>query len=295
LVCCFAVCPDSSPQSDSCRDVTASITLILDGQDAAEAETDYNDALTRAIDNGDLQNDLEIVNPNTRITVLGSNVLIAPVTTPSPAPASAKEGLSVGGYTGIAVAALVCVFGAAGLWVARKRHQEKEDIYYAAGTQALADSDQNARDAAELKGGDAVLGASSPDYGKKSKQAVQSPVVAFGILEGEDDKDMRKPGSGDSSSNAGSSGWSSSAGVSSLNTGSADSLDFASKAAVGMTLAAIGKGSAISRDTQAEEYVHQSVHLPLNEKVAHLTCCCAFFNYQERGSAERAICFSRGP
>jgi hypothetical protein len=263
LMCLFCVfladCPNDG---DTCLDVSASVTLLLDGQNVTESQTKYTKALTQAIDDGRLETALLEVNNETSVKVLGSAEATSP-TTPTPAPESSEssEGLSSGATAGIAIAAVATVLAAAGLLVARKRTQEKTDAYYAAGTQALADSDQVARDAADMKESDVVmLGATQADYGKKSKQAAQTSVVAFDTLEVEDEKGMRKPGSGDSSSNAGSSGWSSSAGVSSLNTGSADSLDFAGGAAVGATLAAIGKASAIPRQTQEEEYVYQCVY-----------------------------------
>lgn len=257
----LAVCPNDASAPDACRDISASVTLVLDGQDASEAETTYSTALTNAIDDGRLETALLEVNPDTPVTVVGSAAAaVSPTPSPPDGATGGNEGLSSGGTAGIAIAAVATVLAAAGLLVARKRFHEKDDTYYAAGTQALADSDQVARDAADMKDGDTMLGATQADYGKKSKQAAQTSVVAFDTLEDADEKAMRKPGSGDSSSNAGSSGWSSSAGVSSLNTGSADSLDFAGGAAVGATLAAIGKASAISRDTQAEEYVYQCVY-----------------------------------
>lgn len=258
MVLVSPACPSSAPVQDSCLDVTASVIIREDEEEPAEeVQRVYSDALNQAIADGELQAALLQVNPNTRIVVEST------VPTPSPAPASASSGLSTAATAGIAVAAVATFIAAAGLLVARKKRLEKDEEYYAAGTQALADADQNARDARELKdlgeadvvavAGAATLGATQADYGKKSKQAVQTSVVAFDTLE----EDVKAgPKGDDESSNAGSSGWSSSAGVSSLNTGSADSLDFTGGQAVGATLAAIGAASAItSRQDSKETYV----------------------------------------
>jgi hypothetical protein len=65
----------------------------------------------------------------------------------------------------------------------------------------------------------------------------------------------------DSSSNAGSSGWSSSAGLSSQYTGSVDdSLDIA--AAAGATLATIGATSALARKTAEPKESDKAAAMP---------------------------------
>jgi hypothetical protein len=262
-------CPPSAPEQDSCIDVNASVT-ITENEEASseEVQAAYSAALVEAINEGRLQLALEEVNPNSRIVVEPS------VPAPTPAPAAASSGLSAGATAGIAVAAVATFLAAAGLLVARKKRLEKDDEYYAAGTQALADADQNARDARELKDlgegdagvvGGAMLGATQADYGKnKSKQAVQTSVVAFDTLE----EDVKAgPRGDDESSNAGSSGWSSSAGVSSLNTGSADSLDFTGGQAVGATLAAIGAASAIT-SRQDSKQADESGPVPNQQAVS---------------------------
>jgi hypothetical protein len=248
-------CPAGAPSQDDCRDVSASVTITEDEQESTEeVQATFAAALEEAINNGDLEAALLQVNPNSRIVVESS------ISPPSPSPSPVTDsGLSAGATAGIAVAAVATFLAAAGLLVARKKRLEKDDAYYAAGTHALADADQNARDARELKAAEdtgaapgSMLGATQADYGKKSKQAVQTSVVAFDTLE---DDDIKVKGD-DESSNAGSSGWSSSAGVSSLNTGSADSLDFTGGQAVGATLAAIGAASAItSRQDSKKAYV----------------------------------------
>lgn len=254
------------------------VELNLDGQDPEEAQATFTDNLNQAIGEGRLEEALVEVNPQSRIQVEANSVAPAPAPSPS---AAAPEGLSAGASIGIAIAAVVTVLAAAGLFVARKKRHEKDDVY-AAGTQALADSDQNARDAQDLKSRDAsTLGASQADYGKKSKQAVVTPVVGFDSLE--EDAKVKPQLSGEESSNAGSSGWSSSAGVSSLNTGSADSLEFGGgAAAAGATLAAIGAASALTRDTEPDKYVLTLfIFNPFSAACSHF-CCCSY-QFQKRG------------
>ena len=176
------------------------------------------------------------------------------VPTPTPAPVAASTGLGAGATAGIAVAAVATFLAAAGLLVARKKRVEKDNEYYAAGAQALADADQNARDARELKDageGDAAvtggttLSAIQANYGKnETKQSVQTNVVAFDTLEGEI---KAGPRGDDESSNAGSSGWSSSAGESSHNP------DVTGGQTVGATLAAIGAASAITSQQDSNQ------------------------------------------
>ncbi|KAL7562312.1 hypothetical protein ACA910_014528 [Epithemia clementina (nom. ined.)] len=86
-----------------------------------------------------------------------------------------------------------------------------------------------------------ILGASKPSYVAKSTQKFLDDVERGEDILAEPEFDAER----DSSSNAGSSGWSSSAGYSSYNTGSMDdSMDAAM--AAGTTLAAIGVTSSLS-------------------------------------------------
>ena len=92
----------------------------------------------------------------------------------------------------------------------------------------------------------ATLGATQPDYGRASRKAVEAMEAGEDIV-AEPELDVQP----DSSSNAGSSGWSSGTGLSSYNTGSMDDSTDAA-AAAGATLAAIGVSSNLSRKLEAE-------------------------------------------
>ena len=111
-------------------------------------------------------------------------------------------------------------------------------------TDAAVQSTQNISVAAALGAG--TLGASQPDYGRASRKAVEAMEAGEDIV-AEPEMDHQP----DSSSNAGSSGWSSSAGLSSYNTGSLDDSTDAA-AAAGATLAAIGVSSNLSRKLESE-------------------------------------------
>ena len=110
------------------------------------------------------------------------------------------------------------------------------------GASSLADRDVYI-DEGFMSSGGVLLGAQAPDYGRQDRKEYQVMDMGEDV--------MAEPGMDDdhqtsASSEAGNSGWSSSAGVSSLNTGSLDdSMDAA--LAAGTTLAAIGATSALSR------------------------------------------------
>lgn len=111
-------------------------------------------------------------------------------------------------------------------------------------TDAAVQSTQNNSVTAALGAG--TLGASQPDYGRASRKATEAMEAGEDIV-AEPEMDHQP----DSSSNAGSSGWSSSAGLSSYNTGSLDDSTDAA-AAAGATLAAIGVSSNLSRKLENE-------------------------------------------
>jgi hypothetical protein len=110
-----------------------------------------------------------------------------------------------------------------------------EDLQSGAGTDAAIGS----LGSAAVIVGATTLGAAQADYGTHSRKAAAA-IVNTGS-DDEDDDDHA------TSSNAGSSGWSSSAGISSLNTGSMDERDDVALAA-GATLAGLGVASAMARN-----------------------------------------------
>lgn len=234
-------CPAGFPDRDLCQETTSIVTLTITDEDPDVVEQEYQQALIAAINEGRLQSTLEEVNPSTRIRILDA---AGPPPTQAPT-GGGDDGISGGAIAGIAIGAAAILLAAIGLAYSRRRREPKEDPFL--NTQALADTEGVDRDLAAAGGAAGTLGASQPMYGSKKKSS--KSATAFQQLE--DAEDVEEP-PGDSSSAAGSSGWSSSAGVSSLNTGSADdSLDGGAGAALaagGATLAAIGATSALASD-----------------------------------------------
>jgi hypothetical protein len=221
-----------------------------------------------------LENFLTSKDANTPVRILPE---LAPTLAPSAGPPSvipqSSKNLSPGATAGIVLGSAAVVLVSIAIWALRRRQaqQHKEDDLYhpmAVTDTAPADRDAGASsiggstDAAVASvgaaAGAATLGAKQADYGKNKGK---TSVVAYDTLEAGALATSDKAGDAaeehESSSNAGSSGWSSSAGVSSLNTGSNDdSVDPAADRgeggaaggiAAGSTLAAIGAASAIPR------------------------------------------------
>lgn len=264
----------SGNANSNCQQVTATVTLYLEDEDASDVGTRFKDALDEAIANGELQNQLQINNPSSVITVM------EPSTSPTPTPARAptttlstdgsdgNSQLSQGAMAGIGVAAAVAFIGALfGLAISRRSRRRKREMeaggpeissFRGVSTQALGRGEDSTASA--------MLGATSPNYGTSSQRSIKKSVKGFATLhdEGTDEGPagaaaVRAKGhdeSYESSSNAGSSGWSSSAGVSSLNTGSVDSLEQNYGAGAqephGSTLADIGIASAVAREKDRE-------------------------------------------
>lgn len=245
---------------DLCQDITALITLSMppdadaNSSEVREAISRYESNLLDAIINGDLQSELLKIRVDTPVRILTG-------LQPEGGVVGESESLSNGARAGIAVSiAFVVALIGIGLLVGRRGPQNQNNsrkIDYAAyHGEDSADAIPSAKpdgsvndslytdDAVQLAtdtGAAVTLGAAQADYGKHSQKTLEAMEA------GEDH--LAEPGADEydeSSSNAGSSGWSSSAGLSSLNTGSMDdSMDAA--AAAGATLAALGVASGLAR------------------------------------------------
>ena len=241
----FAACPPQvAAIAKRCEEVNASIVLAFQGGGSLAqiaARDQFAKNLTQAINTGGLQDALNSVNNQSIAFILnGWNGSGAQ---------SGSSGISSGGVAGIVIGAAAAVFLiAAYVNLSRRSRDGKpsfDELEPAPRDVVLGeerDADESSSQAVASKSSE-LLGATSPDYGKPKK------------IEEETEKQVEEvPPSElhhDSSSNAGSSGWSSSAGVSSLNTGSADGLDDPVVGiAAGSTLAAIG---AASRSAVVEE------------------------------------------
>lgn len=238
----FTACPPSVENpNDLCQAIVASVRLYT--SDTTEA-ADFQQRLQAAIDAGDLQTELERVNPETPVTILS--------------PSSTDRGeppLSTGAKAGISVAVvLVVLLVPLAVYLTRRRpsHESEKDLPKK--EQELAednvdpifdvnDSDARPHDTAKVAPL-SVLGASAADYGRPSRRDVEA--------ETETDKaspsSRASDGQDNASSAAGSSGWSSSAGLSSYNDRSTDDAAYAA----GATLAAIGAASAVAKQRYVE-------------------------------------------
>jgi len=221
-------CPDFISDNDACREVDAAVVVELDGDNAGAVQTKFGDALDAAIEAGDLQRALPSDSP---VRILDS------ITPPGSSDDGGIGGRAIGGISAAAAVLLLAAIGFLIVGGRRRGGSEKEDDDHQFPTTPV----DTPPSPTEMKD-DGNLGASKPDYGENMKQQV---VNLDGMEEEEKIPVAMGAVSHDSSSNAGSSGWSSSAGISSLNTGSVDdSLDF--KSGAGAKLAAIGAASAIA-------------------------------------------------
>jgi hypothetical protein len=200
---------------------------------------EFTGELNAAIAAGRLEEILQQLYPSSTVYIV-TGLETAPTSAPTPAPGG---GLSSGGTAGIAIAAVVAVVVVGGfVYMSRRRGSKEEEDTYFPGVATTGEQQQLSQSAVEkdIGPGGETLGAS-----KKSKASARALVEG-----GDTDANVGQAHEGDSSSNAGSSGWSSSAGVSSLNTGSMDEMD---EGGHGVGLAAIGAASALAGSTSEKK------------------------------------------
>ena len=231
---------------DLCQQITAVVTLSVQGPNETSLVDTYEASLFQAIYDGDLEQQLFQVRFDTPVSILtGQENNVRDITPTS-------DDLSSGARAGIAAAAVVLVLGTIFLVARRKPLDEQKQYAEYHGEEepsSVKDKSQHSDDKSDsiftdqalqlsTTTGATTLGAAQADYGKRS--ASRSAIEAMEA--GEDLMQEPALDQYESSSNAGSSGWSSSAGVSSMNTGSIDdSMDAA--VAAGATLASMGLAS----------------------------------------------------
>lgn len=230
-------CPTTVSSADRCESITASIVLIFQNtdQDPAEVAATFEVDLAAAIQDGGLQD---------FVTSDAVYILDDSVSGGSSGESTSSDGISAGGIAGAVIGSLAVVALAAFL-VSRRKVEPKEE---------LRELPPNP----EVLKLDAALGEST---GKKELGVAGEKMAAIPkdhtkpLKDDEDeaeDKQMLLPVSmipmdDDGSSNAGDSGWSSSAGISSLNTGSVEGLEAEkSVAGVGATLSALSERVAFN-------------------------------------------------
>ena len=269
--------PAHTNANDLCQFVLSEITLQVREAEVDEVEirSEYQSRLSNAIFDGQLQDELDAINANVLVLTGLDESSRDNIPTDDD-----DDSLSSGAMGGIVVASLICVaLPICAFLYTRSRSSydaqiKREAVYqhqmvtevreekpselepasvdaslYTDG--AVYSSQSNSMEAlgagtSPYNVGAGTLGAAQPDYGRTSRKAAEAMEAGEDIV-AEPEMDVQP----DSSSNAGSSGWSSSAGLSSYNTGSMDDSTDAA-AAAGATLAAIGVSSNLSRKLEAE-------------------------------------------
>lgn len=209
-------CPDSPSVAadDTCEKVSSNVALVFEPDvDSPEDIADlFVQELQDAIASGELYTSLSLFWPDTLIYILDDTVVNRGIVDPK----ENSDSVSAGGVTGIVVGALAVV-AILGFLVTRQGPTKDETV----------DALQPVPPQKEIEPFDptGALGAVTADYGK-DQDAMMDNDEALNNM------------SMDSSSNAGDSGWSSSAGVSSLNTG--DEEIYPVSSSFGSTLRALG-------------------------------------------------------
>ena len=244
-------------------DVSSQIVVSLTADDISrevEHVDTYESNLFQAIFSGRLQEIMDELFPGAPVSILTGTGEATPDT-----PDTGDGNLSPGATAGITMAVLLVALVPLTIFLIRRQrvppeHKNDYEPYEADGENDISGlqkessisvyTDDALGDTSTV-GAAATLGASQADYGKAKVSR-----SAFEAMEAGEDL-VAEPGmdvAPDSSSNAGSSGWSSSAGISSMNTGSMDeSADMAAAAGIGMGLAAIGATSALSRKIDSDK------------------------------------------
>ncbi|VEU39096.1 unnamed protein product [Pseudo-nitzschia multistriata] len=225
---------------DRCESVTASVLVFFQpnvSNPGQIAET-FQDNLSKAIFDGGLQEFLE----STVVYIVDKNALKSVVE----GGGNSTAGIAVGVVVGLALVVAIAYFvtGRQG-----KNDREAEELLPAQADHLTLDKN------GKNEPSQAKLTLNTKDANIVDSSAVD-PAKPKGLKTSDNKSggdDMSNVDSGDaSSSNAGDSGWSSSAGIDSMNTGSADGLDFEKSPipAIATTLPLISQESSSARRTE---------------------------------------------
>jgi len=244
-------CPTDQPNNALCQNVNGNINVRVVDIDTAAARATIQSTFNSLLLNDDrFRNIAFTIVPLVPTPLPGSNnVVITPE----------NDGIGVNAIAGIASGAVALgLFAGVALFLSNQRQIRTKNRATNIEEIFARQNDEGITNGGGVRGGlNATLGASTANYGRKGRRA---SVGDFSSLSDIGDHDgsstigthdhigdggkgpMSMDSSLESSSNAGSSGWSSSAGMSSLNTASVDSVEHG----YGCTsLATIGKASGI--------------------------------------------------
>jgi hypothetical protein len=260
-------CPsDLASPNDRCEQVTASVGLFLDEEAPQIVRQLYEAALDRAIGQGRLQDALTEINPNSPVRILTSNGVNGSRSTES-------ESLSAGATAGIVIGAFAAVGLLGAIFISRRREEKPADVLQpvsstiipsgvefeldSSAEEELDSPDKHRIDeeAGTVQSGEAVLGATKPEYGGNHDGKSQSSSSMDGWSNAGGNQDYiqalneENQGQGarsrtSSASSAGHSGWSSNY-TSSIDSGggSPDEIDNTSP---GTLMVDLGAGSGIA-------------------------------------------------
>jgi hypothetical protein len=204
-------CPVGVDINDECQAVTASVVLIFQPteSDPDEVSLTFQENLENAIFAGELQ---ELLNC-TEVFILDQNII------GTPAPTVGDRSVSGGGIAAAVIGSLAIVGVIA--FLINRAGMDKEDLDELAAAPKDVPFDEGKDDSGEVKVSSAAVKASGT-LDAVIKETPKKVVDDAGDVHVVDTMSNHDDAS---SSNAGSSGWSSSAGVSSMNTGSAEGMD----------------------------------------------------------------------
>ena len=196
----YPVCPSGVPSSDFCEDITASIGLyVTDSSNNTQVGEAFKVSTEKAISDGDLQSFLEVVDPNSPIYIVGINdggdrdIIVSPE----------DKGLSGGAISGIILGSMATVLLTLGLLAARRKSDEVES------------DDKEMKDRLQLEEMEDLNGLDTPQASNvPDKENFLTVAAVAATTAGVASSDPRERERQDS--DAGSSGWSSREGLSSV-------------------------------------------------------------------------------
>jgi len=232
-------CPDSEPSNDRCEEVSASIGMYVTTEDPEASKEQMEEAADTAIDDGRLQAILNSINSETPVRILSNSAINGenPINRGSNSDGGGSQNLRAGPIVGYVAAGLLVILFIS-VFLARRKKRTTENEAYAKQPYELADEDHLALDPeeGELHVVDTGAGEES-NIMSSSSSPVSSPdrsymtagsggvtrITAAAIATGQGGSSTRYMDQ--ESTSAGSSGWSSRDGLSSVDESSHTSDD----------------------------------------------------------------------
>lgn len=236
----FPVCPDIVPDDDRCEDVSASIGLYLEESGASVNETSvkvaFENDLNAAIEGGALQEALNVVNPDSPVYIVtadggvpnddDTNGIVGPDDD------SSRE-LSGGAISGIVIGGMAGILVVVALLSRRQQNNDAEE-YYLKENQSVDVEELTVKRQGKTSSTPPAPAATPPvdnQAGMMAGVALGAVVGAAAVSKSRKSKDSKKIGVDSTAamasaekadSDAGSSGWSSREGMSSLESAADD-------------------------------------------------------------------------